>query len=61
MMNSADVTSVARHLHETLGARAIPEAAQKAVSYENAGDAEQARMWRRVQEILQEMRGPRES
>ena len=61
MTNSSDVTSIARHLHETLGTRAIPEAAQKASSYESSGDPEQARMWRRVQEILQEMRGPRES
>jgi len=37
------------------------EAAQKAASFDTAGDKAQANFWRRVGEALQEMRGPRES
>lgn len=60
-MNASDVSTVARHLFDTHGSRAIAEAAQKAASFEKAGDAEQAKFWRRVENALLEMRGPRES
>jgi hypothetical protein len=60
-MNTADIAAIAHHLSETQGTKAIAEAAQKAVSFENAGDQEQAKVWRRVEALLQEMRGPRES
>ncbi len=60
-MNAADISAIARHLFETLGAKAIAEAAHKAVSFEDAGDEEQARRWRRVEAALLEMRGPHES
>jgi len=61
MMSSNDVAALARHLHETRGAQAIAEAAQKAQAFEASGDQQQAKDWRRVQQSLQEMRGPRES
>lgn len=60
-MNAADISALAHHLFETKGAKAIVEAAQKAVSFENAGDEEQGKFWRRVEATLREMRGPRES
>lgn len=60
-MNTADISAVAHHLFESQGAKAIAEAAQKAASFEKAGDEGQARFWRRVQDVLQEMRGPKES
>jgi hypothetical protein len=60
-MNAADISAIARHLFEAHGAKAIAEAAQKAVSFEKAGDDEQARTWRRVEAALMEMRGPHES
>lgn len=60
-MSTADVSAVARHLFETQGARVIPQAAQKAAAFEDAGDKEQARFWRRVEAALLEMRGPRQS
>jgi len=60
-MNTSDVSTVARHLFDTHGAKAIAEAAQKAAAFEKAGDAEQAKFWRRVENALLEMRGPRES
>jgi hypothetical protein len=60
-MNTADVSALARHLFQTQGTKAIAEAAQKAASFESAGDQEQAKLWRRVEGALQEMRGPKES
>lgn len=60
-MNAADISALARHLFETQGATAIATAAQKAASFEDAGDKEQATTWRRVEAVLLEMRGPKES
>ncbi len=60
-MSTSDVSTVARHLFDAHGTKAIAEAAQKAASFEKAGDAEQAKFWRRVEAALMEMRGPRES
>lgn len=60
-MNTADISAVARHLFETQGPKAIAEAAQNADSSEKAGNDEQAKFWRRVEAVLQEMRGPRQS
>ena len=60
-MDTAGVSAIARHLFETQGTKAIAEAAQKAVSFEKAGDQEQAKLWRRVEAALREMRGPKES
>lgn len=60
-MDTADISAVAHHLFETQGTKAIAEAAQKAASFEGAGDAGQAKFWRRVEAALREMRGPRES
>ena len=60
-MNTADISALARHLFETQGAKAIAEAAQKAEFFIRAGDAEQARTWERVEALLREMRGPRQT
>lgn len=60
-MNATEISTLARHLFETQGAKAIAEAAQKAGSFEAAGDVEQAKTWRRVEAVLVEMRGPSES
>ncbi len=60
-MSTADISALAHRLFETQGVKAIAEAAQKAVSFERAGDEEQARFWRRVEDVLQEIRGPRQS
>ena len=60
-MNAADISALARHLFETQGAKAIAEAAQKAASFEDAGDEEQAKTWRRVEAIVWEMGGPSQS
>lgn len=60
-MNTADVSAFAHHLFETQGAKAIAEAAQKAASFDDAGDEAQAKFWRRVEAVLLEIRGPRQS
>ena len=60
-MTAADISALARHLFATQGAKAIAEAAQKAAACREAGDEEEAKMWQRVEEVLREMRGPRQS
>ncbi len=60
-MNPADISALAHHLFEVQGPKAIAEAAHKAVSFENAGDKEQAKFWRQVETVLCEIRGPRQS
>lgn len=60
-MNISDIYTVARHMYDAQGSKAIAEAAQKAASFEKAGDEPQAKFWRRVENALLQMRGPRES
>ena len=60
-MTTTDVMALARHLYETQGAKAIAEAAQKAEFFIRAGDMEQAKTWQRVEAVLREMRGARQS
>jgi hypothetical protein len=60
-MNPSDVSALARHLFDTQGAKAIAQAAQKAASFEDADDRGQANFWRRVEAVLREIRGPRQS
>ena len=60
-MNSTDISALARHLFETQGPKAIAEAAQKAEYFTRAGDTGQAKTWERVEVVLREMRGPRQT
>lgn len=60
-MSAADISAVAHHFLETYGIKAVAEAAQKAASFESAGNKEQAKFWRRVEAVVSEMRGPKES
>jgi hypothetical protein len=60
-MNAADISAVAHHLFEAHGSKAIAEAARKATSFDDAGDKEQAKFWQRVEAVLREMSGPRQS
>jgi hypothetical protein len=60
-MTATDISAIARHLYETQGAKAIAEAAQRAASFREAGDGDQAKTWEQVEAILREMRGPRQS
>jgi hypothetical protein len=60
-MHTAQIQDVARRLREAHGDRAAAEAAQKAATYERAGDSDQARTWRRIEAALLQMRGPHQS
>jgi hypothetical protein len=60
-MNTTDISNLARHLFETQGSQAIAEAARNAARFREAGDAEQAKMWERVELVLREMRGARQT
>jgi hypothetical protein len=60
-MQATDVQDYARQLFEAHGFTAIAEAAQKASTFEQQGDAQQARTWRRIEAALIEMRGPHAS
>jgi hypothetical protein len=60
-MDTTDVSTVARHLFETQGPKAIAEAARQAEAFSDAGDTEKARFWSRVEAVLLELRGPRQS
>jgi len=60
-MNTTDVSTLARQLFAAQGAKAIAEAAHKAESCRQAGDAEQAKIWERVEGALREMRGPNQT
>jgi len=60
-MKQTELVEHARKLWEAHGAKSIAEAAQKAVALEKAGRNNLARNWRRIEAILLEMRGPRQS
>lgn len=60
-MHATQIQDVARRLREAHGDKAAAEAAQKAVLYEQAGDRDEARTWRRIESALLLMRGPRQS
>ena len=45
-MIATDISALARHFYENQGAQAIAEAAQRAASFEKAGDEEQSNTWR---------------
>ena len=57
-MREIEIQEYARHLLEAHGDKAVVEAAQKACSFENLGDQEEAKTWRHVEAALKMMRGP---
>jgi len=57
-MSEIEVYDYARQLFEAHGAKAIVEAAQKACTFEQQGDNEQAETWRHIEAALKLMRGP---
>lgn len=60
-MKASEIQSYARQLFEQQGPKAIVEAAQKAQSFEEAGDEAQAQTWRQIELALKERRGAHES
>jgi hypothetical protein len=60
-MDTTQVQRYARQLYEVQGAKAIAEAAQKALQFEHSNDREQAEIWRRIEAALILINGPRHS
>lgn len=60
-MHATQVQDYARRLLEARGDKAAVVAAQKAVTFEKAGDREQAQTWRRIEAALMQQRGARQS
>ena len=60
MMKESEIHDYARQLFEAHGGSAIAEAAQRARGFEEQGESEQARTWRRIEAALKLMRGPHE-
>jgi hypothetical protein len=60
-MQTVEIQDHARKLFEAHGPKAIAEASQKAKSLEVKGETETAKDWRRIEEALKQMNGPRVS
>ena len=57
-MGEIDIHDYARQLLEAHGEMAVVEAAQKARSFEETGETEEAETWRHIEAALKQMRGP---
>jgi hypothetical protein len=57
-MNAVEVQTHAHKLYEAHGAKALAEAAQMVHQYEQRGDKGSADDWRRIENALQQLRGP---
>lgn len=60
-MLATEIQEHARKLLEAHGDKAVVEAAQKAKSLEDSGGADEAKIWRKIEAALKQMRGPRSS
>ncbi|MGD9668457.1 MAG: hypothetical protein AB7U75_05295 [Hyphomicrobiaceae bacterium] len=57
-MLATEIQEHARRLLEAHGDKAVAEAAQKAKSLEESGADDEARVWRKIEAALKQMRGP---
>lgn len=60
-MREMEIHDIARQMLEKHGGQAIAQAAQKAVTCEEQGQAEEAREWRHIEDAMKLMRGPHQS
>jgi len=60
-MTEIELQDYARQLLEAHGANAVVEAAQKASSFEQQGQKEEAETWRHIEAAIKLIRGPHES
>lgn len=58
-MQAVEIHDHARKLFESMGPKAIAEAAKRAREFEERGEKSEAQDWRRIEAALAEMRGPR--
>jgi len=56
-MKETDIHDYARQLLEAHGDKAVSEAAQKALAFEQKGQADEAATWRHIEAALKLMRG----
>lgn len=57
-MQATEIHDHARRMFESMGPKALAEAARKAKEHEARGAREDAADWRRIEAALAEMRGP---
>jgi hypothetical protein len=57
-MSEIEIHDYARQLLEAYGERAVVQAAQRACTYEETGETEEAETWRHIESVLKVMRGP---
>lgn len=60
-MEEAEIHDYARQLLAAHGDKAVAEAARKARSLEEKGDAEEAKTWRHIEAAIKLMLGPHQS
>jgi hypothetical protein len=60
-MQETEIHDYARQLFDAHGDKAIAEAAQKARSFEEKCDAEEAKTWRHIEAAIKLMLGPHQS
>jgi len=60
-MREMEIHDIARQMLERHGGQAIVQAAQKAVTCEQQGHADEARDWRHIEDAIKLMRGPHQS
>jgi hypothetical protein len=60
-MKKVEIHDYARQLWEAHGPKSIADAAQKATDFEKKGEKERASNWRRIEAVLLQFRGPRQS
>ncbi|WP_020085295.1 hypothetical protein [Hyphomicrobium zavarzinii] len=58
-MLAIEIEEHARKLMEVQGPKAIADAAQKARTFEEQGAAEQAVTWRKIEQAMLRLQGPR--
>jgi hypothetical protein len=60
-MNAVEIQSHAQKLYQAHGTKALTEVAEKVRQFESRGEKEQAQDWKRIEQALQQMRGPNAS
>lgn len=60
-MQAMETQDYARQLLETHGDNAVVVAAKKACSFEEEGNSEEAKNWRKIEAAIKLMRGPHQS
>jgi hypothetical protein len=58
MISEMQIHTIARQMLERHGGTAIAQAAEKALSCERKGEAEDAHEWRQIEGAMKIMRGP---